>query len=89
MPKDGELCVVPEQIDTRHDGQPISKFVSEGADTQDIQYSHVFNLPGEQRACSDYEDALENSVMVTIFKIILLLVCLLATCFCACWCAYS
>lgn len=89
MPKEGELCIVPDQVDDKPDGQPISKYVSMDADSQEAQYNHVFNVPGELRACSDYEDALENSLMMTLFKIILVIVCLLLTCFCTCWCALS
>lgn len=45
MPKRGEQCIVPDQTDYKADGQPISKFVSKDADSQEAQYSQVFNVP--------------------------------------------
>lgn len=89
MPKEGELCVVPEKLDKKPDESIIEKFISPMVNKKEVQYNHIFNLPGELRSCSDFEDALENSTMMTIFRILVILTCCLLVCFCGCWCALS
>jgi len=89
MPKDNELCVVPDKAEHKRDGEALSQHSAMEASGQSALYNQVFNIPGEQRECSEYEDAMENSVMMTIIKFLLLLFIIILTCFCACWCAYS
>lgn len=89
MPKEYELCVVPEQLETKPDETTIQKFISPLANKKDATYNHIFNLPGELRTCSDYEDALGNSLLMGIFKFFIILTCCLLVCFCGCWCALS